>query len=153
LVPGLWCHQTHPIQFILTVNAFGVKYVGRKHAQHLYQVLCKHYQVATDWTGEHYIGIHLRWDYVTHQVHLFMPGYVNKALTVFKHKQKCKQDQPFPHTPIKYGAWKQYAKTHSSSSKLDKQEEKIIQKVCGKFIFYGRAVDSTLLVPLSAIAS
>ena len=33
------------------------------------------------------------------------------------------------------------------------QRAKIIQQVCRKFIFYGRAVDSTVLTPLSAIAS
>ncbi len=58
-VPGLWCHQNCPIQFVLTVDNFGVKYVGHEHAEHLYQVLCNHYQVTTDWAGEHYIGIHL----------------------------------------------------------------------------------------------
>jgi hypothetical protein len=36
---------------------------------------------------------------------------------------------------------------------LDKTEKKFIQKVCGKFLFLGRAVDSTLLCPISAIAS
>jgi hypothetical protein len=30
---------------------------------------------------------------------------------------------------------------------------KFIQQVCGKFLFYGRADNSTLLVPLSTIAS
>ena len=152
-VPGLWRHESRPIQFVLTVDDFGVKYVGREHAEHLYKVLCKHYTVTTDWKGERYIGIHLRWDYINHQVHLFMPGYIKKALAIFQHKQRCKQAQPFPHTPIKYGARKQYAKTDSSSPLLDKKGKKFIQQVCGKFLFYGRAVDSTLLVPLSAIAS
>ena len=32
-------------------------------------------------------------------------------------------------------------------------KQKIIQKVCEKFLFLGRAVDSTLLAPISAIAS
>ena len=32
-------------------------------------------------------------------------------------------------------------------------EKKFFQKVCGKFLFYGRAVDSTVLTPISAIAS
>eukprot|EP00804_Cyclotella_cryptica_P025587 CCRYP_002823-RE/>CCRYP_002823-RE protein AED:0.29 eAED:0.29 QI:0/0/0/1/0/0/2/0/609 len=153
LVPGLWRHTTRPIQFVLTVDDFGVKYVGREHADHLYQALCQHYNVTTDWTGDRYIGIHLRWDYVKHQVHLFMPGYVQKALTIFRHKATHRQNQPFPHTPIKYGARKQYAKGPSTSPKLDKQGKKFIQQVCGKFLFYGRAVDSTVLTPLSAIAS
>jgi hypothetical protein len=32
LVPGLWKHNTRPIQFTLVVNDFGVKYVGKEHA-------------------------------------------------------------------------------------------------------------------------
>eukprot|EP00804_Cyclotella_cryptica_P020074 CCRYP_014880-RH/>CCRYP_014880-RH protein AED:0.12 eAED:0.12 QI:0/-1/0/1/-1/1/1/0/1096 len=153
LVPGLWRHTSRPIQFVLTVDDFGVKYVGREHAEHLYQALCQHYKVTTDWSGDRYIGIHLRWDYVKHQVHLFMPGYVQKALTIFRHNATHRQNQPFPHTPIKYGARKQYAKGPSTSPKLDKKDKRFIQQVCGKFLFYGRAVDSTVLTPLSAIAS
>ena len=126
-VPGLWQHESQPIQFVLTVNDFGVKYIGREHAEHLYRVLCTHYKVTTDWKGERYIGIHLRWDYVNHQVHLFMPGYIKKALTIFQHTQQCQQAQPFPHTPIKYGAPKQYAKVDSASPLLDKRGKKFIQ--------------------------
>ena len=36
---------------------------------------------------------------------------------------------------------------------LDAAGKKFIQQVCGKFLFYGRAVDGTILVALSAIAS
>jgi hypothetical protein len=32
---GLWKHDTHPISFSLVVDDFGVKYVGREHAEHL----------------------------------------------------------------------------------------------------------------------
>jgi hypothetical protein len=28
-IPGLWRHVTHPIQFILVVDDFGVQYVGK----------------------------------------------------------------------------------------------------------------------------
>jgi hypothetical protein len=36
---------------------------------------------------------------------------------------------------------------------FDKAGKKFIQQVCGKFLFLGRAVDGTLLMPISAIAS
>jgi hypothetical protein len=36
---------------------------------------------------------------------------------------------------------------------LDNKAKQFIQQVCGKFLFLGRAVDSTLLCPISAIAS
>ena len=35
---------------------------------------------------------------------------------------------------------------------MDKKGKTYIQQVCGKFLFLGRAVDSTLLCPISAIA-
>ena len=153
LVPGLWRHKTRPITFSLVVDDFGVKYVGKEHAEHLKQVLEQHYQVTTDWAGERYVGIHLKWDYNKQRVHLYMPGYVRKALKQFQHKLQQKQNQPFPHTPIKYGQKKQYATTESTAPPVDKQTKKFIQQVCGKFLFYGRAVDATVLTPISAIAS
>ena len=36
---------------------------------------------------------------------------------------------------------------------LDARNKKFIQKVCGKLLFLARAVDSTLLTPISAIAA
>jgi hypothetical protein len=32
---GLWTHDTRPISFLLVLDDFGVKYVGREHAEHL----------------------------------------------------------------------------------------------------------------------
>jgi hypothetical protein len=32
---GIWTHDTRPIPFLLVVDYFGVKYVGREHAEHL----------------------------------------------------------------------------------------------------------------------
>jgi hypothetical protein len=153
LVPGLWKHDTRPIQFTLVVDDFGVQYVGKEHAQHLKAVLEEHYQITCDWSGRKYIGITLDWDYQRRQVHLSMPGYVAKALKQFKHKLKSKQDSPYPCATIKYGAKKQYAPQESTAPLLDAKGKKFIQQVCGKFLYLGRAVDSTLLCPISAIAS
>ena len=83
-----------------------------------------------------------------------MPGYVQKALKQFGHvKPQRRQDSPFPYTEPTYGAKKQYAKETATSPRLDKRGKRFIQQVCGKFLFYGRAVDSTVLTPISAIAS
>eukprot|EP00956_Cyclotella_meneghiniana_P027920 scaffold63927_cov37-Cyclotella_meneghiniana.AAC.1 len=155
IIPGLWKHKTRPIQFTLVVDDFGVKYVGKEHAEHLKRVLEEHYKVTADWAGERYVGIHLKWDYDKRQCHLYMPGYVKKSLIQFGHKieENLKQNQPFPHTPIKYGATKQYAKEPKQSPPLDARNKKFIQKVCGKLLFLARAVDSTLLTPISAIAA
>ena len=154
LVPGLWSHKWRPIQFSLVVDDFGVKYVGKQHAEHLESVLKEHYPVKCEWDGDRYIGIHLQWEYSKRKVHLSMPGYKDKALKQFNHPPPSKpQHQPFPHTPPKYGAPKQYAKEESTAPLLDKRAKRFIQQVCGKFLCLGRAVDSTLLVPISAIAA
>ena len=37
--PGLWSHEWRPIQFSLVVDNFGVKYIGKEHAEHLVGVI------------------------------------------------------------------------------------------------------------------
>jgi hypothetical protein len=100
-----------------------------------------------------YIGITLDWDYKKRQVHLSMPNYVKKALKQFQHNAGTLQHSPYPSVPIQYGAKKQYATSESTAPLLDIKSKRFIQQVCGKFLFLGRAVDSTLLCPISAIAS
>ncbi len=153
LIPRLWAHDTWPIQFTLVVDDFGVKYVGKEHALHLHKVLEAHYKLACDWIGQRYIGITLNWDYKQRQVHLSMPGYVMKALKQFHHEMKHQQHSPYPCAPIKYGAIKQYAMLESTAPPLNAQGKHFIQQLCGKFLYLGRAIDSTLLCPISALAA
>ena len=133
MVPGLWKHKWCPVQFTLVVDDFGVKYVGKEHAQHLKNTLEENYTVTTEWDGTRYIGITLDWDYKRRQVHLSMPNYVKKALKQFQHILKKKQHQPFPSAKIIYGAKKQYATEKSTAPLLDKEGKKFIQKICGNF--------------------
>jgi hypothetical protein len=58
-----------------------------------------------------------------------------------------------PSAPIQYGTKKQYATQELKAPLLDNKAKWFIQQVCGKFLFLGRAVDSTLLCPIRAIAS
>ena len=153
MVPGLWKHNTRPIQFTLVVDNFGVKYVGEKYFHHLQKLLKQHYVIKFDWSGQRYIGITLLWDYHQRQVHLTMPGYTKKALKLFQHNAYKKQNMPYPMTAIKYGAKQQYAQQESTAPPLDENGKKFIQQVCGKFLSLGQAVNSTLLCPISAIAA
>ena len=83
-----------------------------------------------------------------------MPGYNEKALVEFGHPTpKRRQNSPHPHTTPQYGAKVQYAKGPDDTPLLSAAGKKRIQKINGKFLFIARAVDSTLLVPLSAIAA
>jgi hypothetical protein len=55
--------MTRPITFSLTVDDFDVKYVGRKHAEHLVQALQSLYTVMTEWEGGLYFGL----DFLTNE--------------------------------------------------------------------------------------
>ena len=141
LVTGLWKHDTQPIQFTLVVDDFGVKYVGEEHTQHLKNTLEEHYNLTCDWTGTRYIGITLDWDYNKRQV-----------LKQFQHIAGKLQHSPYPSVPIQYGA-KKYATQESTAPLLEDKDTRFIQQVCRKFLFLGRAVDTTLLCSISTIAS
>jgi hypothetical protein len=60
---GLWKHTWRPIQFTLLIDDFGVKYIGKEHANHLHTAIKESYKCSTDWAGELYCGIKLQWDY------------------------------------------------------------------------------------------
>jgi hypothetical protein len=110
---------------------------------HLIKTLKEHYEVELDWEGRCYVGITIDWDYKKREVHLSMPEYVARALARFKHPIPDKpQHQPHQHTIPTYGATVQYAKPKD-----------IVKEVIGVFLYYGQAVDSTMLTALSAVAS
>jgi len=101
-----------------------------------------------------YLGITHDWDYKKCEVHLSMPGYVECALARFRHLiPKILQHQPHKHTVPTYGATIQYTKDDDATNLLSKEEKKYIQQVLRTFLYYGRAVDSTMLTALSSIAS
>ena len=66
---------------------------------------------------------------------------------------KKQQDLLFQYTEPTYEATEQYTKEDSTAPTLDKKEKWLIQQVCGKTLFYGRAVNSTVLTTISTIAS
>ena len=50
--PGLWSHKWRPIKFVLIIDDFGIKYVGKKYALHLLKILYQNYEITTDWEGK-----------------------------------------------------------------------------------------------------
>jgi hypothetical protein len=72
--PGLWKHSTHPILFTLVVNNFGIKYVGKEHADHLIKCIKTKNQLTKDCEGDLYRGIKSNWDYNARTLDISMPG-------------------------------------------------------------------------------
>jgi Reverse transcriptase (RNA-dependent DNA polymerase) len=152
--PGLFTHQSRPISFCLVVDDFGVKYVGKEHAQHLINTLNQHYTITEDWTGDTYLGMHLNWQYTAGHVDISMPGYVQKALQRFEHHPPTKP-QFAPHeAPIpQYGAKSQQTAELDTSPLLAPDRVRRLQQIVGTFLYYARAIDSTMLVALGSLAA
>jgi hypothetical protein len=151
--PGLWLHNTRPISFTLIVDDFAVTYVGKQHAEHLRNALLRTYELTTDWTATVYSGITLKWDYKNRTCDISMPGYVSNVLSKFKHDApKHPQDTPSRYITPVYGAKTQYA-TKDEKPPLTAQQCLTIQKVTGSVLYYARAVDPTVLMPINDIAT
>ena len=120
---------------------FGVKYVGRKHAEHLY-----------------FSGIDLIWDYAQNHsgrtFRLLMKSYIAKLLFKVGHKLPAKK-QLSPHLfrEITYDIMVQKAPEKDSSRALYEKGVLQVQLIVVAPQYYARAVNIKLLVALSAIGS
>jgi hypothetical protein len=150
---GLWLHKTRPIAFSLIVDDFAVKYVGKQHADHLRNGLLKSYEITTEWAAKVYSGISLKWYYKNRTCDISMPGYVSNVLSKFQHDApKHPQHTPSRYVTQVYGAKTQYA-TKDETPPLTAKQCLTIQKVTGSILYYVRAVEPTVLMPLNDIAT
>ncbi len=152
--PGLWYHVSRPISFTLVVDDFGVKYVGKDHADHLIaSIKCTYKKLTEDWTGSLYCGILLDWDYVGRTVDISMPGYIKKKLQEYQHSlPKRIQNCPYSPEPKRFGVDAQAPIETDETAVLDAKGIKRIQQIVGSILYYARAVDMTVLMALSSIA-
>ena len=82
-----------------------------------------------------------------------MPGYVSKALAKFQHTPpKVPQHAPHLWQKSTYGQKVQLATTDETPL-LDAKGTQCVQAISGTFLYYGRAVDSTILVALNEISN
>ena len=152
--PGLWRHKWRPITFVLIVDDFGLKYVGKRHADHLLAALTDSYRVTTDWTGSKFAGIDLTWDYARRTCRLTMADYIANLLIKYNHpKPKKPQHSPHAHRDITYGATQQLVPEPDTSPPLDDKGVQRIQAIVGSLLYYACAVDNKLLTALSTISS
>ena len=150
---GLWAHVSRPTKFCLCVDDFGIKYFTQQDADHLLNALKGHYKVSTDWTGNHYCGLTLQWNYSDFYVDISIPGYVAKQLNRFQHPKPQKaQYAPHRWSLPSYGQSPKAVEI-DKSNKLNAKQTNEIQSISGSFLYYGRAVDPTILPALTDIAS
>jgi hypothetical protein len=131
----------------------GLREFSKQHADHLRNALLKSYELITDWKGKVYSGISLKWYYKNRTCDISMPGYVSNVLSRFQHDApKNPQHTPSKYgTPV-YGAKIQYA-TQDETPPLRAKQCLNIQKVTGSLLYYARAVDRSISMPLNYIST
>jgi hypothetical protein len=151
--PGLWRHMWHDITFCLVVDDFGIKTTSMADMKHLVSLLQEHYSIAVDWTGSLFCGVKLTWDYVNCTADLHTPDYISKALLKYQHQAPSNsQHAPYKAAPIQFGAQVQTL-TMDTTASLFKECIKRMQDIVRTLLYYGRAVDPTILPAISAMAS
>jgi hypothetical protein len=150
----LWTHDTRPISFSLVVDDFGVKYVGREHAEHLMACIKKNYNISSDWNGTAYCGLTLDWNYQDRTVDLYMPRYIKATLHRYHHPSPARPEHaPYTWNPPIYGANTQFVSEPTPSAAISDKDVNKLQQLTGTLLYYARAVDPTLILPLSVLAS
>ena len=106
--------------------------------------------------GDYYLGMTLEWNY--HKIHskrnirLSLPGYVIEALIEFKHHFSKQQFSASPFRDPIYGRTLQYADTIKIPTFTQKQIY-LLQRICGKFLYYAQTINSTMMHALNNLAS
>ena len=152
---GLWYHASKPIKFALVDNDLMIHYTHKSHIDKLIHTLHQSYEgVSVDWSASLYCGITMKWDYQRRTCQISMPGYIAATLNKFKHIGPA-QPQHSPHrfTAPQYGTKVQMTDPPDTSPRLPDPAIQRIQQIVGTLLYYSRAVNNTLLVALSALAS
>ena len=150
--PGLFTHETRPIQFSLIADDFAVKWINKSDFDHLLQSLETKCTMTCDMEGKQHVGMHPEWNCDTREVICSMDQCIQDALSeleVTKPKQHFKAPSESPN--INCGAKIQCVED-DNGAQLTPEQTKFIQRVTGKFLFMARAVDNTPLHALNDLA-
>ena len=83
-----------------------------------------------------------------------MPGYIAKALKRFNHIKKARPEHaPHAWTVPQYGQKVQYTAPTDNTPPLSPIDIKEVEQLVGVFLYYGRALDNTMLTGLNEISS
>ena len=116
--------------------------------QHLHDTIAKEYTCKIDWSGENFIGYKIKWDYERGFVDISIPDYIKNALKRLNYKVFVSpQYSPHEHVGVNWTnkGDRQYAQQPDDSPFLDKANTTYVQQVVGFFLYYARALDSTML--------
>ena len=150
--PGLFTHKTRDMAFLLIVDNFGVWHTKREDVQHLLKTIQDRYPIKVDWDPTFYSRVALEFDYDERTCKMLIPGYVKQALINFHHEFNNATHSPSPFKAPVYGQKIQIATINKTNS-MTTVQTKLLQEVCGTFLYYARAVNCTILHGLNDLAT
>ena len=152
--PGLFLHKTRPISFTLCVDDFGIKYTNKDDIDFLITTIQKDYKVTIDWTGSNYLGPYIRLGLQQQNCRPLHARIHRHRTTSFPTSNTIKpQHSPHAWTAPTYGAATQWAIDADDSPPLQSTDLKTLQQILGTLLYYARAIDNTMLVAISTLAS
>jgi hypothetical protein len=114
----------------------------------------KNYNISSDWNGTAYCGLTLDWYYKNRTVDLSMPGYIKAALHKYQNPAPARPDHaPHGWNPPTYGAKTQFVNDPTPSPALSDKDVNKLQQLTGTLLYYARAVDPTLIMPINVLDS
>ena len=138
------------------VDDFEIKSTSDSATSHLLQALRDKYQITVYPSGTKFLGFVLDWDYSTRKVYLSMPNYVQHALHRLQHSLPTRlQHAPHRHNKPVYVQRIQFADSQDYTKEvfLSASSKTLIQIIIGIFLYYGIALDLTMLVALGTLAT
>ena len=151
----MWKHNVRRTTFCVCVDDFGVKYFTQDDANHLLKAIGASYRYTVDWTGANYCGLTFDWHYDSNYVDIAMPHYISKALKRLNHTPPTfPQHSPHQHFAKRYTpkGTQQFAPPHDSSTLLSPKERRHLQSIVGTLLYYGRAIDYSILPAINDIS-
>jgi hypothetical protein len=118
------------------------------------EAIKKNYDISSDWTGSAYCCLKIGWDYTNGTVDLSMPGFINDTLHKYQYPAPTRLEHaPHQWNPPIYGAKTKYVEDTQDSPDLSPKEATRLQQLGGTPLYYARAVDPTLIMPIIVLAS
>jgi hypothetical protein len=114
----------------------------------------KNYSISSNWNGTAYCGLTLDWNYQDRTVDLSMPGYIKAALHKYQHPVPARPEHA-AHTwyPPIYGAKTQFVSDPKPGPAISDKDVNKLQQLRGTLLYYARAVNPTLSMPINILAS
>ena len=151
--PMLFRHKTRPLVFTLVVDDFGVKYHRREDFDHLLSSLQELYSCTSSPVATRYLGLTLAHDRRARSLRVSMPGYIaNLLASVCPSAPPRHARSPSIYTPPVFGKRGPQMSSPDDSPPASPADVKRLQQVVGSLLYYGRAVDHSILPAASALS-